>query len=65
MSTLAPETRGRWSKKRRSDTAVERLRSLGAADLVTHRVPFADAPEAYRLLDRHDDDVLQVLLTYE
>ena len=65
VSTLAPETRGRWSKKRRSDTAVERLRSLGAADLVTHRVPFADAPEAYRLLDRHDDDVLQVLLTYE
>jgi 2-desacetyl-2-hydroxyethyl bacteriochlorophyllide A dehydrogenase len=65
VSTLAPETRGRWSKKRRGDTAVERLRSLGAADLVTHRVPFADAPEAYRLLDRHDDDVLQVLLTYD
>jgi len=65
VSTLAPETRGRWSKARRADTAVERLREFDAGSLVTHRVPFADAPEAYRLLDRRNDDVLQVLLTYE
>jgi 2-desacetyl-2-hydroxyethyl bacteriochlorophyllide A dehydrogenase len=65
VSTLAPETRGRWSKQRRGETAVERLREFDASDLVTHRVPFADAPDAYRLLDRQSDDVLQVLLTYE
>ena len=64
VSTLAPETRGRWDKRRRAETAVERLRDIDAADLVTHRVPFTDAPEAYRLLDERDDDVLQVLLTY-
>ena len=64
VSTLAPETRGRWDKRRRAETALERLREIDAADLVTHRVPFTDAPEAYRLLDERDDDVLQVLLTY-
>lgn len=65
VSTLAPETRGRWSKDRRADTAVERLRELDAGSLVTHRVPFADAPEAYRLLDDRTEGVLQVLLTYQ
>jgi 2-desacetyl-2-hydroxyethyl bacteriochlorophyllide A dehydrogenase len=64
VSTLAPETRGRWSKERRAETALARLRDLDAADLVTHRVPFADAPKAYRLLDERADGVLQVLLTY-
>ncbi len=64
VSTLAPETRGRWDKERRADTAVERLRDVDAASLVTHRVPFSDAPEAYRLLDERADGVLQVLLTY-
>ncbi|MBB6646723.1 zinc-dependent alcohol dehydrogenase [Halobellus ruber] len=64
VSTLAPETRGRWSKQRRAEVAVERLRDLDAADLVTHRVPFDDAPEAYRLLEERADGVLQVLLTY-
>ena len=64
VSTLAPETRGRWSKGRRADTAVERLQDLDATSLVTHRVPFTDAPKAYRLLEEHTDGVLQVLLTY-
>ena len=64
VSTLAPETRGRWSKDRRAATAIDRLSEIDAASLVTHRIPFADAPEAYRLLDDDTDGVLQVLLTY-
>ena len=64
VSTLAPETRGRWSKDRRADTAIDRLSDVDGASLVTHRIPFEDAPEAYRLLDENTEDVLQVLLTY-
>jgi threonine dehydrogenase-like Zn-dependent dehydrogenase len=64
VSTLAPDSRGRWTKDRRMGTALERLRDLETGSLISHRVPFEDAPEAYRLLDEHPEDALQVLLTY-
>lgn len=63
VSTLAPECRGRWTKDRRMDAALDRLRALDVASLITHRVPFDDAPSAYRLLDERTD-ALQVLFTY-
>jgi threonine dehydrogenase-like Zn-dependent dehydrogenase len=65
VSTLAPELRGRWTKARRIEAAWDRLRDLETDRLVTHRVPFADAPEAYRLLDDGPENALQVLLTYD
>lgn len=64
VSTLSPESRGRWTKARRMDTALDRLRALPVESLVTHRIPFTDAPSAYRLLDERIDSPLQVLLTY-
>ncbi|MDQ2054420.1 zinc-binding alcohol dehydrogenase [Halobellus sp. H-GB7] len=64
VSTLAPETRGRWTRARRAETALSRLRDLDVGSLITHRIPFSDAPDAYRLLDERADGVLQVLLTY-
>ena len=65
VSTLAPDLRGRWTKERRMGTAWERLRDVPTDRLVTHRVPFEDAAEAYRLLDGGPENALQVLLTYE
>jgi len=65
VSTLAPETRGRWTKGRRMDTALSRLTGLDLDSLVTHRVPFDEAESAYRLLHEQTDDPLQVLLTYD
>jgi threonine dehydrogenase-like Zn-dependent dehydrogenase len=64
VSTLAPDLRGRWTKERRLGTAWERLRDVTTERLVTHRVAFEDAPEAYRLLDGGPENALQVLLTY-
>jgi 2-desacetyl-2-hydroxyethyl bacteriochlorophyllide A dehydrogenase len=64
VSTLSPVTRGRWTGERRMATALDRLRATDVASLVTHRVPFDDAPAAYRLLEERTDDALQVLLTY-
>ncbi|MFC6962985.1 hypothetical protein ACFQL7_06080 [Halocatena marina] len=63
MSTLSPESRGRWTKTRRLNTALDRLQALPIESLITHQIPFADAPSAYRLLDESQSP-LQVLLTY-
>jgi threonine dehydrogenase-like Zn-dependent dehydrogenase len=65
VSTLAPDLRGRWTKDRRLDAAWDRLREVDTAGLITHRVAFEDAPEAYRLLDDGPGNALQVLLTYD
>jgi 2-desacetyl-2-hydroxyethyl bacteriochlorophyllide A dehydrogenase len=64
VSTLDPEVRGRWTLDRRTEVVLEKLTSLPVESLVTHRIPFDKAPEAYRLLDDHPDEALQVLLTY-
>ncbi|MFW6385515.1 MAG: zinc-dependent alcohol dehydrogenase [Halodesulfurarchaeum sp.] len=62
VSTISPELRGRFSKERRMNVALETLRTLDAGSLITHRIPFDDASEAYRLLDERA--ALQILLTY-
>ena len=65
VSTLDPDLRGRWTKERRMGTAWERLRDVETERLVTHRIPFEDAADAYRLLDEGPENALQILLTYE
>lgn len=64
VSTIAPERRGRWTVARRLATAWRRLEDVETGRLVTHRVPVADAPEAYELLDERPDETVQVMLTY-
>jgi 2-desacetyl-2-hydroxyethyl bacteriochlorophyllide A dehydrogenase len=54
----------RWDTERRMGVAMSRLERVDVAPLITHRIPFERAPEAYRLLDRHPDDALAVLLEY-
>jgi 2-desacetyl-2-hydroxyethyl bacteriochlorophyllide A dehydrogenase len=65
VSTVAPPLRGRWTNDRRLETALAHLRTLDVDALVTHRVPFDDAPEAYRLLADDERTAVQVLLTYD
>lgn len=64
VSTLDPSLRGRWTMDRRTDVALDFLQRLPVETLVTHRLPFEEAPEAYRLIDENPDEALQVLLTY-
>ncbi|WP_254521570.1 zinc-dependent alcohol dehydrogenase [Natrinema caseinilyticum] len=64
VSTIAPTLRGRWTVARRLATAWQRLEDIETDRLVTHRVPVANAPKAYSLLDERPDDAVQVLLTY-
>jgi 2-desacetyl-2-hydroxyethyl bacteriochlorophyllide A dehydrogenase len=64
VSTIAPELRGRWTHPRRLAYALSFLREIEAEGLITHRVPFEDAPTAYRLLAEHPEQAIQVVLTY-
>ncbi len=63
VSSLAPTDRGRWNKDRRLDTALTQLQAAELGGLVTHRVPVADAADAYRAIDG-DEQTLHVLLRY-
>jgi threonine dehydrogenase-like Zn-dependent dehydrogenase len=65
VSTLAPDTRGRFTRDRRTALALDHLQRMEPTSLVTHRIPFSEAPSAYRMLDRRQESTIQVLLTYE
>jgi threonine dehydrogenase-like Zn-dependent dehydrogenase len=54
----------RWTIERRLHLAAELLPTLHPTDLISHRFPFENAPEAYRLIDQHPDEVLCVVLVY-
>jgi len=64
VSSLAPELTGRWTKARRWQTAWDWLARLHPADLITHRIPFDQAPRAYALLDQRPDEHLQIIFAY-
>lgn len=64
VSTVSPTLRGRWSKRRRRETAWRRLREIDVEEFITHRFHVSDAEEAYRQLTDRPDETLQVLFTY-
>jgi Threonine dehydrogenase and related Zn-dependent dehydrogenases len=64
VSTIDPPRRGRWDRERRFDTAVGWLDRLDCERLISHHVPFAEAADAYELLDERAESTLQVVLTY-
>jgi 2-desacetyl-2-hydroxyethyl bacteriochlorophyllide A dehydrogenase len=65
VGQLSPELRTRWDYARRTATVLDLLPRLQLAPLITHRIPFADAPAAYRLIDEHSAETGQVILVYD
>ena len=65
VGRLSPELSARWDRARRMQTVVGLLGRLRLGELVSHRVPFEAAPEAYRLLDERPGETVQVMLDYE
>jgi len=55
----------RWDKNRRMATAMSLVAELGAEALVTHRLPFSNAPAAYELIANRPAETLGVLLEYD
>ncbi len=64
VSTISPELSGRWDKSRRFGAAWEALAKIQPEKWITHRFPLQKADDAYRLLDEHPQDAIQVLLEY-
>ncbi len=64
VSTIRPELSGRWDKSRRFRVAWEALARIRPEQWITHRFPLQKAHDAYRLLDEHPQDAIQVLLEY-
>lgn len=67
VGRIAPELGGRWDYARRMETAVGLLEEpgLGLDLLVSHRFPFGEASDAYRLMDERPGEVLQAVLIYD
>ncbi|GAO80173.1 MULTISPECIES: zinc-binding dehydrogenase [unclassified Sphingopyxis] len=66
ISGVSPDASYRWSKPRLWRSAIE-LQHGGTLDLIpliTHRAPFADAPELFDQLDRGAPGMLQAMLEF-
>lgn len=66
ISGVAPEASHRWTKLRLWQTAV-RLQHEGRLNLlplITHTVPFAEAPALFARLDSGDPEILQSVLSF-
>lgn len=64
IQVLALDTGRDWSWARRFAVADEFLKRIDIEKLITHRIPFNDAPEAYKLLDERASTALGVILDY-
>ncbi len=64
VSSLDPALAPRWDRSRRTALVRQLLCELPLADLISHRIPFREAPSAYRLLDESPERCLQVVLTH-
>jgi 2-desacetyl-2-hydroxyethyl bacteriochlorophyllide A dehydrogenase len=64
-ATVGSGLQPRWDTERRMGIVMEQLAAVDTAHLISHRVPFSRAPEAYRLLDEHPDEAFGVVLDYE
>ena len=65
VGRINPELVPRWDRQRRTETALDLLPRLRLGELVSHRIPFAEAPRGYRLVDEEPGEALQVVLTHE
>lgn len=64
VSTIDALLQPRWTRERRLALACELLHDLQLEPLISHRLAFESAREAYRLVDEQPEDTIQVVLTY-
>ncbi|QHW32784.1 zinc-binding dehydrogenase [Paenibacillus rhizovicinus] len=66
ISGINPQLTHRWDRLRMERTVMELAQSgrLKLTELITHRVPFGQAADAYRMLDAQSEPALQVVLQF-
>jgi 2-desacetyl-2-hydroxyethyl bacteriochlorophyllide A dehydrogenase len=65
VGRINPELGARWDRARRTEAALGLLHRLRLEELVSHRVPFEEAQGAYRLVDEHPEETVQVVLIHD
>ncbi|MCD9021764.1 zinc-dependent alcohol dehydrogenase [Cohnella silvisoli] len=65
VSTIAPDLLGRWNNARRIDVAWQMIRRIRPDSFITHRFPLDKAAEAYEMLDKQSDQIIQAVIIYE
>jgi 2-desacetyl-2-hydroxyethyl bacteriochlorophyllide A dehydrogenase len=65
VGAVDPALAPRWDVARRRALARDLLGTPALEQLVTHRIAFEDAAEAYHLVDAGADGAVQVVLTYD
>jgi 2-desacetyl-2-hydroxyethyl bacteriochlorophyllide A dehydrogenase len=64
VGRINPELTPRWDRARRTEAVLGSLPRLRLEELVSHRIPFGEAPGAYRLVDEDPGEAVQVVLTH-
>jgi threonine dehydrogenase-like Zn-dependent dehydrogenase len=64
VGRIDPALAPRWDRTRRTALVRDLLPQLHLTELISHRLPFSAAPDAYRLIDERPGEALQVVLTY-
>jgi threonine dehydrogenase-like Zn-dependent dehydrogenase len=64
VSTIDPALSARWTRERRLEAAWDALRLLRPSRLITHRVAFVRAQDAYRLIAGSPGETIQVMLVH-
>ena len=65
VGRISPELGPRWDRARRREAVLSMLPRLRLQSLFSHRVPFEEAPRAYRLVDEGPDEAVQVVLIHD
>ncbi len=65
VGRMSPDLGSRWDPARRTETVLGLLSRLRLMELISHRLPFEEAPEAYRLVDERPGEAVQVILTHD
>ena len=65
VGRMSPDLGSRWDHARRTETVLGLLPRLCLKELISHRFPFEEAPEAYRLVDERPGEAVQVILTHD
>lgn len=65
VGNISSELGARWDRSRRTRAVLDFLPKLKLRELVSRRIAFRDAPEAYRTLDRNPGDAVQFVFEYD
>jgi 2-desacetyl-2-hydroxyethyl bacteriochlorophyllide A dehydrogenase len=64
VSQINSNFSARWDKERRYELTWKMIDVVKPSRLITQSIPIDDADEAFKLLDKNPDDVIQVIFKY-